>query len=184
VSRFWFWLPAIGPIRVSTVVAAVALLVVISIKRRNPALGLVTTLAWASTFEILSNAVGTIGFGWAVHDFVWMSAALTGWVVLAGVLGVWPDLRMSLAFAITLAAWVATGYEPNRPGNSNFNILSEILNEASKTLLALAYLLGALRSSRSLKWNDLAKGQPWQSPPRSVDVPQGLASSDSNQSPP
>jgi hypothetical protein len=162
------------------VVAAVVLFGVISIKRRDPALGVVTTLAWASTFEILSNAVGTIGFGWAVHDFVWMSAALTGWVILAGVLGVWPDLRISLAFVITLAAWVATGYGPNRPGSSNFNVLSEILNEASKTLLALAYLLGALRPSRSLKWNDLAKGQPRHSPPRNVDVPAERAGPDSN----
>jgi hypothetical protein len=180
VSRVWFWLPAIGPIRVSTVVAAVVLLVIISIKRRDPALGLVTTLAWASTFEILSNAVGTIGFGWAVRDFLWMSAALSGWVILAGVLGVWPDLRISLAFAITLAAWVATGYEPNRPGDSNFNVLSEILNEASKTLLALAYLLGALRASRSLKLHDLAKRHSWHPPPRIVDMPAERAGSDSN----
>jgi hypothetical protein len=150
MSALWLWLPLAGPIRVSTVVAALGLFLAIAVARRNPWRALVVVLAWSSLFEVVYHFVGIVGFGWPPANIVWMTGALAGWVVLAVVLGVWPDWRVSMVFVALMAVWVLTGFHYNVPSQSSpINIWNEVLNESAKTTLGLAYLVGALRSPAS-----------------------------------
>src|SRR4029079_1980647 len=91
LSGPWLWLPLVGPIRISTAFAAVAIFTVILWRQRSPLLALVTVLAWASVFEIAYNATGTLLHGWPLAYLVWLAAALGGWVLLAWRLGVVPS---------------------------------------------------------------------------------------------
>jgi hypothetical protein len=135
----------LGPIRATTVIAALTVFGAISIRRRNPMLALVTVLAWASAFEIVYDAVGVIAFAWAFSPFVWQTAALLGWVILAALVGVRPDWLIGIVFLVLMAAWAFTGFRFNLPGTTTFDARAEFLNEAAKSTLALAYLVGALR---------------------------------------
>lgn len=151
----WIWLPVVGPIRISTVLAGLVIVVAIIWRRRAPLSALIALLAWASAYEILYSATGTAIHGWPAAGFVWMTAAVGGWVVLSQVRGIVPDWRLVLAMALVWGLWVATGFNSNAPSVAgtpgfpkDFSVASEILNELTKTLLALAYLVGALRSRR------------------------------------
>jgi hypothetical protein len=147
VGGVWFWLPVLGPIRASTVIAALITFGAISFRRRNPWVALVVVLAWASAFEIVYDVVGVAAFNWPLSPFVWQAAALLGWVILASVLGVRPDWRISMVFLTLMAAWAVTGFHLNQPGTSSIDLRAEVLNEAAKSTLAFAYLVGALRTA-------------------------------------
>jgi len=140
-------LPAVGAIRVSTVLMAVAILGVVWWRRRSPLIAIVAVMAWASAFEIVFSAIGSVVHGWPASPLVWLVAALAGWVILAAVLHVVPDWRLSVAAAAVGLVWIATGFAINVPGGSSFSIAAEAFNEATKTLFGAAYLLGALRAN-------------------------------------
>jgi hypothetical protein len=149
----WIWLPLMGPIRISTVVAGLVMVVAIQWRRHAPSTALIALMAWASAYEILYSATGTAIHGWPAANFVWMAAAVGGWVVLAQVWGITPNRWLLLAFAVVWVLWVLTGFNSNAPSVAGtpgfpkaFSVSSEILNELTKTLLALAYLVEALRS--------------------------------------
>lgn len=148
MSGVWLWLPGLGPIRTSSVLAAVLIFGVVTWKR-GPLRGWTTYVAWASVFEILYHVVGIVGYHWPPANFVWMTGALAGWIILAAVLGIWPDWRIALVFGGLMALWIATGFHYNVPGQTTpINVWDEIINEAAKTTLGLAYLVGALRAPR------------------------------------
>ncbi len=157
----WLWLPVLGPVRTSTVLVAVVMLVLVTVTTRSPLRALAAVIAWTSLFETVYHAVGIVVYHWPLANFLWMTAALAGWVILAAVLGVWPDWRFSIIFLLLMAAWIAYGFHYNVPGQAApIDIRSEILNESAKTSLALAYLVGALSVSQRI-------GQTgWQSQPR------------------
>jgi hypothetical protein len=105
----------------------------------------VTVVAWSALFEIVYQAVGIVGFHWAAGNWVWETGALAGWLILAGALGVWPDWRLLPLFVALMGLWIASGYHYNVAGQTApINVRDELLNEASKGALALAYLVGAL----------------------------------------
>jgi hypothetical protein len=148
----WVLLPIVGPIRVSTLVASIVILVVVLWHRRSPLIALVAVMAWASTYEILFSATGAIVHGWSLGGFVWLSAAVGGWVVLAFVVGVIPTWRWLLPFAVVWLIWILTGFNSNSPTvagtpgfPARFSVVDEVINELSKSLLALAYVAAALR---------------------------------------
>ena len=146
MSGVWLQLP-FGPIRTSTVVTALVLFISVAVVRRDLLRPVVVVVAWTGFFEILYQAVGIIGFHWPLSNFVWEAGALAGWIILAGVLGFWPDWQVSLLFVALMLVWIASGYHYNVAGQSApINARDEILNEASKTALAVAYLVGALRA--------------------------------------
>lgn len=154
----WIWLPLVGPIRVSTVLAGLVIVVAVLLRRRDPLLALISLMAWASAFEILYSATGTAIHGWPVVNFLWMTAAVGGWVVLGQVRGIVPDWRLLVAMAVVWVLWMLTGFNSNAPSTAGtagfpmeFSVTNEILNELSKTLLALAYLAGALSSHARAK---------------------------------
>jgi hypothetical protein len=147
VSGVWLWLPMVGPIRISTVIGAAVVFALIAIVKRDPLGGVVVVVAWTSVFETAYHVVGIVGYHWPLANFVWGTAAVAGWVILAAVLGYWPDWRLSVVFVLAMALWIAFGFHYNVPGQTApLNVRDEILNEVAKSSLGLAYLVGALRA--------------------------------------
>ena len=145
------WLPLVGPIRLSTVLAALAVFGIVLWRKRSPLLAIVAVIAWAGAFELIYNTIGTVMFGWPLAQLVWNFAALAGWILLASVLGIWPESWALVAFLILMTGWVLTGFHSNIPGsNARFDVAGELFNETSKSMLAVAYLIGALRAPRML----------------------------------
>ena len=148
----WLVLPGLGAVRVSTIVTAIVIAAIVTWRRRSPLLALIAVMAWASTYEVAFNALGAALHGWSVAYVAWLAAALAGWIILAFVKGVVPERRLALAAAVVVAAWIATGFDSNSAGlagagyTKSFSLLAEAFNEASKTLVGAAYLLGALRA--------------------------------------
>ena len=151
MSGPWLWLPLTGPIRISTVLAAVTIAAVILWRRRSPLLALVTVMAWASLYEIAFNATGTVLHGWPVAYLAWLAAALGGWLLLSVALGVVPDGRWLAVVGALWLVWMLAGFDSNAPLGPGpghpaaFSLRDEALNELTKSLLALAYLAGALQ---------------------------------------
>jgi len=141
----WLFSP-LAQTRWSTLLCALAVLGVVSWRRRNPLLGVVAVLAWLGAYEVAFNGLGAALFDWPASAFIWGAAAVLGWTALAGFLGIWPEPRIVLLYAATMAVWVALGFHSNTATRVPFSASGEILNELSKTLLAAAYLVGALRS--------------------------------------
>lgn len=132
-------------VRWSTVLAAIAIFAVVGIWQRRPLQALAAVFAWAALFETLYHVVGIVGYHWPLDDFFWGTAAVSGWIILAAVLGVWPEWRLTLLFVALMAVWIAAGFQYNVPGQTApISVSNEILNEVAKTMLALAYLVGAL----------------------------------------
>ena len=125
---------------------AAILFVVITASTRSPFRALVAVIAWAGLFELTYQAIGIVGFGWALANFPWEVIALSGWLILAAWIGTWPDWRITILFAAIMAVWIATGYHYNVAGQTSpIDIRDEMLNEGGKAALALAYLIGAVR---------------------------------------
>lgn len=121
--------------------------------RRGALTALIALMAWLAAYEILFQATGVAVHGWSVAYFVWMTAAVGGWVVLSLVRGIMPDGRLLVVVAVVWVAWIVTGFGSNSPTVAvtpgfpkDFSVAGEILNELSKTLLAAAYLAGAIRA--------------------------------------
>jgi hypothetical protein len=136
-------------VRSSTLLAAAAILGFVGFKSRSLFIAASVTMAWAATFEIIYVGIGTIGFGWSPTTFVWVTAALAGWVVLANLLDVRPDLRLIAAFIVLLAAWIVFGFHANVAGVGTFNWRDEALNELTKTALAGAFAIGGAKVDRT-----------------------------------
>ncbi len=154
MSAPWLILPDLGAIRISTIVAAVVMGAVILWRRRSILLAVVAVLAWAAAYEIAFTALGTVMHGWPVGYLLWLTAALAGWMILAAVMHLVPDRWFLLATGAATLVWIATGFHANSPTLGDgagfdraFSLTDETLNELTKTLLAAAYLVGALRVS-------------------------------------
>jgi hypothetical protein len=135
---------------VSTIVVGVLIAALVTWRRRSPATALIAVMTWASAYEVVFVTLGTVLHGWPAAYLLWLVAALAGWIVLSVVWGVAPDRRLLLATAVLTLAWIATGFEANSPSVAGpgfakaFSPLDEAFNEATKTLLGLAYLAGGL----------------------------------------
>ena len=95
------------------------------------------------------TAVATNGFGPRIYEF----AALFGWILLGirEVIHVRPP-RISVLFyglfVIFMALWVGTGFQFNDLGGTNFSVVGETFNVASKAAIAAGYAfhLGSKKS--------------------------------------
>jgi hypothetical protein len=145
-------LPAFGPIRISTIVTALAIGAIVLWRRRSLLLALIAVMAWASSYEIAFNAIGAVVHGWSATYAAWLAAALAGWIMVAWYRHVRPHRWLALAAVMVVAVWIATGFEANSLSLSgagytaSFSPLAELFNETSKTLLGAAFLVGALRA--------------------------------------
>src|SRR2546430_15007906 len=94
---------------------AAILFVVITASTRSPFRALVAVIAWAGLFELIYQAIGIVGFGWALANFPWEVIALSGWLILAAWIGTWPDWRITIPLAAIMAGWVAARHPHHRP---------------------------------------------------------------------
>ena len=145
MSGVWTLVPGLGPIRTSTVAAALLILVSVGLWKRRPWLAVVALMAWVSAYELIFNAVGISIFHWTLGQFLWYGAAVIAWVFLAYREGIRPDRFWLLIFFACWIPWLLEGFHSNIPVGRPWDTWGEIWNEIGKTALAFAYLFGALR---------------------------------------
>jgi hypothetical protein len=145
------WLFSPVQVRWSTLLMAAVILAVVGVRRRRPAVAVVSVVAWLAVYETgwqLMDLVVHHAAAWpaAVQRLGWASAALAGWPLLAHALGVRPDPRWAALCALVFAVWLWSGFWYNWPGQPYpLMIGPELANVASKTALGIAYLAGAVR---------------------------------------
>ncbi len=145
MSGIWLIFPFIGAIRVSTVLAFVATLVILTWVRRSLLLGVIGGMAWIGAFEIVFQLVGAIeGRVTWLHLF-YLTFSLSGWVVAAHVIGIRPHPALLLAWGLVFLAWVAFGFHPNRYlDHGQISVDQEIFNVLTKDGLAAIYVIGGI----------------------------------------
>jgi hypothetical protein len=150
MSRVWVVFPFVGAIRLSTVLAFIATVAILTWYRRSLLLGLVVGMGWVSAFEIVYQAVGTIyGRHDALHLF-YLTFSMSGWVVAAYLVGVRPHPLLLVAWSLVFLGWIASGFHPNLFDHPNeFSVVQELFNVATKDGLAVIFVIGALRPFRS-----------------------------------
>ena len=144
----WAYLPIFGTVRYTTIITALLVAFIISLRTHKRWLGPLATLAWASAYEIIYVWTGTLLQGWDVYRTAWMSVAVVGWILLAHAKGARTDKITLAIFTAAWIIWIGIGFYSNTTMNT-FNLESEILNVVTKTFLALSYVLGTLRFENS-----------------------------------
>jgi hypothetical protein len=135
-------------VRLSTWLAVGAFLALAAYRRDwRP---LLAAIAWIWAFEVAfqitsiaaghhgASAVGRLGY---ILIGVPVVVCATAWVR--------PDGWLLAAAALCFVVWISTGFDVNGHAMVSFDPIGEGLNEASKTLLALAYLLPLWWSRRA-----------------------------------
>jgi hypothetical protein len=149
MSGIWFVFPFIGAIRVSTVLAFVATVVILTMIRRSVVVALIGGMAWVSAFEIVYKTVGAIEGRVDWLSVFYVAFSLTGWVVAAYVARIRPHPALLLAWGLVFLGWIAFGFHPNRytePGQ--FSVGQEIFNVLTKDGLAAIYVIGGVAPYR------------------------------------
>jgi hypothetical protein len=145
MSGVWVVFPFVGPIRLSTVLAFIATVAILTWFRRSLLVGLVAGMGWVSAFEISYQAIGTMyGRHDAMHLF-YLTFSMSGWVVAAYVAGIRPHPWLLSAWTLLFLGWIAIGFRPNlfdHPGQ--FSIAQEAFNVATKDGLAAIFVIGGL----------------------------------------
>jgi 2-polyprenyl-3-methyl-5-hydroxy-6-metoxy-1,4-benzoquinol methylase len=157
MSGIWLIFPFIGAIRVSTVLAFVATVLILSRVRRSPLVAVIAGMAWVSAFEIVYKVVGAMEGRVTWLDVFYLTFSLAGWVVAAHVAGIRPHPALLVAWGLAFVAWVAFGFHPNRysePGH--FSIGQEIFNMLTKDGLAAIYVIGGIAPFR---WSHATKSR-------------------------
>jgi hypothetical protein len=149
MSGVWVVFPFIGAIRLSTVLAFIATVVIVAWFRRSIVVALVVGMGWVSAFEIVYQAVGTMyGRHDALHLF-YLTFSMSGWVVAAYLAGVRPHPGLLAAWGLLFLGWMASGFQPNlydQPGH--FSLTQEAFNMATKDGLAAIFIIGVLAPFR------------------------------------
>ena len=149
MSGVWLVFPFIGPIRLSTVLAFIATVVILAWFRRSPLVAVIAGMGWVSAFEIVYQAVGTIyGRHDALHLF-YLTFSMSGWVVAAFVAGIRPHPGLLLAWGVLFLGWVAFGFQPNLYDQpTHFSTAQEAFNVATKDGLAAIFVIGGVAPFR------------------------------------
>lgn len=149
MSDIWLIFPFIGAIRISTVLAFVATVVILTWVRRSILVAVIGGMAWVSAFEIVFQLVGAIeGHVTWLHLF-YLTFSLSGWVVAAHVAGIRPHPALLLGWGLVFLAWVAFGFHPNRYlDHGQISAGQEIFNVLTKDGLAAIYVIGGIAPFR------------------------------------
>jgi hypothetical protein len=149
MSGAWLLFPFIGPIRLSTVLAFMATVVIVAWFRRSIPVALVVGMGWVSAFEIVYQAVGTLyGRHDALHLF-YLTFSMSGWVVAAYFAGVRPHPGLLFGWGFLFLGWMAIGFQPNLYDQpSHFSLAQEAFNMATKEGLAAIFVIGVLAPFR------------------------------------
>lgn len=145
-DRVWMhYAPGFGVIRISTVLTVVVLLAWVGVVRRRPLLAVFAVAGWLVAFEILFNWSSTLALGASWRISARDTVLWGGWVFAAYFAEVRPDTRLVGVAAVFWVVWLLTGFHFNLVGNPGIDWPAEAINEATKTALALAFLIGALK---------------------------------------
>lgn len=145
MSGVWLVFPFIGPIRLSTVLAFVATLVIVAWFRRSVLVAVVCGMAWVSAFEIVFTAVRVIEGRDQWLQIFYLTFSMSGWVVAAHVAGIRPHPALLAAWGLAFLGWVAFGFHPNGHDHlGQFSIGQEFFNVLTKDGLAAIYIAGAI----------------------------------------
>jgi hypothetical protein len=161
VSRIWLVFPFIGAIRLTTVFAFVATLVIVGWYRRSPVVAALAGMGWVSAFEIAYQAANTLRGGQTAMDLFYLTVSMSGWVVAAYVAGIRPHPGWLVAWGIVFVGWMAFGFHPNGFDQPNhFSVAQEAFNMATKDGLAAIYVIGAVAPFRRTALRPLATTSP------------------------
>jgi SAM-dependent methyltransferase len=169
MSDIWLVFPFIGAIRISTVLAFAATVVILTWVRRSLLVAVLGGMAWVSAFEIAFQLVGAIeGHVTWLHLF-YLTFSLSGWVVAAHVAGIRAHPALLLAWGLIFLGWIAFGFHPNRYlDHAPLSAGQEIFNVLTKDGLAAIYLIGGIapfrwtrRSERAARGTTLNGGAPF-----------------------
>ena len=145
MSGVWVVFPFVGPIRLSTVLAFIGTVAILTWFRRSLIVGLIAGMGWVSAFEIVYQAAGTIyGRHDALHLF-YLTFSMSGWVIAAYVAGIRPHPWLLVAWGLLFLGWMAFGFRSNlfdHPGE--FSVAQEAFNVATKDGLAAIFVIGGL----------------------------------------
>jgi hypothetical protein len=150
MSGVWLLFPFIGPIRLSTVLAFIATLVIVTWFKRSPLLALIAAMGWVGAFEIVYEGVNIFYGRYDALRLFYLVFAMAGWVVAAYVAGIRPHPAMLFAWGGLFLGWVAFGFQSNlyyQP--SHFSVAQEAFNMATKDGLAAIFILGATAPFRA-----------------------------------
>ena len=169
MTGVWLVFPFVGAIRLSTVLAFVATLVIVAWFRRSLLVAFVAAMAWISAFEIVYQAVGIVyGRHDALHVF-YLTFSMSGWVVAAHIAGVRPHPALLLAWALLFLGWMASGFQPNLFDHpERFSIVQEAFNMATKDGLAAIYVIGAVAPFHLRSRSRALRGERHMSPPQAA----------------
>lgn len=137
-------------VRLSTWVALASFAAVAVLRRDGRPLlaGITWFLGFEGTYQAftLLTGHGLPALGLARPILVGLGAVV---IMGASLHGVRPSRPLMLAVAVVWAVWVAIGFPANGPTLVGLDPLAEALNEAAKSLWALAYLAPLLVGLRS-----------------------------------
>jgi SAM-dependent methyltransferase len=169
MSDIWLVFPFIGAIRISTVLAFAATVVILTWVRRSLLVAVLGGMAWVSAFEIVFQLVGAIGGHVTWLHLFYLTFSLSGWVVAAHVAGIRPHPVLLLAWGLIFLGWIAFGFHPNRYlDHAPLSAGQEIFNVLTKDGLAAIYLIGGIapfrwtrRPERAARGTTLNGGAPF-----------------------
>lgn len=137
----WIELGFVGSIRISTLLTALVAFVYVSVRTRSFFIAFVSTMAWASLYEIIFVITDSIIHNMPWSRTFWIVIALMAYPILAHTQGIRPNRLLLLIFSLTWIIWVLFGFNYNSYDNPTFIPQNELLNILSKTILALTYAL-------------------------------------------
>lgn len=141
--------PFVGPIRLSTVLAFIAILVILTWFRRSPLIAFAAGMGWVSAYEIVHQAIGTVFSGHDAMHLFYLTFSMSGWVVAAYIVGIRPHPGLLVAWSLLFLGWVAIGFHPNLYDQPNhFSLIQEAFNVAAKDGLASIFVIGGLAPFR------------------------------------
>jgi hypothetical protein len=152
MSGIWVVFPFVGPIRLSTVLAFIATVAILTWFRRSLLVGLVAGMGWVSAFEIVYQAAGTLyGRHDALHLF-YLTFTMSGWVVAAYVAEIRPHPWLLGAWGLLFLGWMAFGFRSNLFDHPDqFSVAQEAFNVATKDGLAAIFVIGGVAPFRSAR---------------------------------
>lgn len=137
----WIELGFVGSIRISTLLTASVVFIYVLARTRSFFIAFVSTMAWASLYEIIFVITDSIIHNMSWSRTFWIVIALMAYPILAHTQGIRPNRLLLLIFSLTWIIWVLFGFNYNSYNNPTFIPQNELLNVLSKTILALAYAL-------------------------------------------
>jgi hypothetical protein len=143
IITFGVW----GYVRISTVLTAIVLFILITYRFRKPWIAFTAVAAWLTLYEILFLFTDSLINGGPWNHTVGLTIALIAWPLLAHTQGIRPNKWLILLFTATWFTWVLFGFQYNMKDVDPFIMHDEFLNVLTKTLLAGAYLFSDIRKS-------------------------------------